>query len=102
MKPGQDMSSKSSDENLNLGKCSLDKVLELVERERIAHSRNAKLSGVLLRLGRSFKTLDKFSKGVDVISQSSNISLLLWGSVRLLLQVGIPSTLPGVIWQVRN
>lgn len=66
--------------------CSLGDVLEFIQREKVNHRKHAKVSTLLVRMAQSFQSLDKFSRSVDVLAQASSITLVLWGSIRMLLQ----------------
>ncbi|KAI9681451.1 MAG: hypothetical protein M1817_002735 [Caeruleum heppii] len=70
-----------------LPKYSLVDLLDLVESERQKATQKHKLSGLLERMSKFFFTLNRFSKCLDVVTQASSITLVLWGSLRFLVQL---------------
>ena len=69
--------------------CTVQEVVELVDSERRRHEKNAKLSQFLLSLENTFDKIQRFTNGLGVFAQASSSTMLLWGSVRFLLQIFI-------------
>ena len=78
--------SKRFERDIDSLDCSVGDVLELIQREKVKHCNHAKVSTLLARMAHSFQSLDKFSRGIDVLAQASSVTLVLWGSIRILLQ----------------